>query len=368
MNKFTLPAIIIVLIIIGAYFLLGKKDNKGKQSAETPVLVIKTKKETIFDEFDAVGNTNSLESVNITANVTEPVREIKFTDGQTVKQGDVLVELDHNEELAQLQAASAEVKEQEREISRTESLLKNKAATKKELDERITLLDVAKNRLNEVQAKINDRIIKAPFDGVLGLRNISVGTLVQPGGLITTIDNITQIKVDFNVPAIYLKSLKTGMPVSVNIEALGKVFTGEVSNIDSRVSTETRTVTVRAVIPNENGSIKPGLVATVTMMQDKRESILVPEESITQRKDTHSVFVVNAENVINKREVKVGTRIPGKVEIIEGLNEGELVVARGLMQVNEGKKVSAEIRDFGNLNQGTLTTPQKEQPKAQAQN
>jgi membrane fusion protein (multidrug efflux system) len=186
-------------------------------------------------------------------------------------------------------------------------------------------------------------VIRAPFDGVLGLRRVSPGALVSAGQLITTLDDLDQIKVDFEAPSIFLAALRPDLPIEGRVEAYpDERFSGEIRTINSRVDPVTRMVGVRALMPNENHLLRPGLLMSIELTKNQRASLLIPEGAVVQRAEKTFVFVVEeteGESRVFEKEVKLGTRIPGQVEVISGLNKDAKVVVHGLMQVRSDQRV-----------------------------
>ena len=314
----------------------GKRNKRG----DRPVVTMQAARMNIATRVEALGTAQSFESIDITSSATDTIREIRFADGQQVKKGDIIALLDQEEEEAQLAAANARLAEHRRERQRLESLLQKKAAARREYDERLTLIEVTKREIEQIEARIGDRTLRAPFDGVLGLRRMSPGQLVQPGQAITTLDDIDPIKLDFTVPAIHLPELATGTPIIATADARpGERFSGDIDVIDSRIDPATRSILLRAVIANPSGLIKPGMLMHVTLLERQRQAIVVPEESIVQKQDDHFLTVVDKENRVSERKVTIGERQPGLVEVVEGLEVGEMFVVRGMRFVRAGDKV-----------------------------
>ncbi|MBN67257.1 MAG: efflux transporter periplasmic adaptor subunit [Rickettsiales bacterium] len=346
---------IVAALGIGAFVWLG--GNEATQRPTPSVIVIEVPTSTLTDTIEALGTANANESVDITANVTETIQSINFEDGQEVAEGDVIALLDQSEEQAQLEAAKAQQRENERELKRLKTLLANKATSKREYDERVTQREVTKQQIKEMEARIEDRTLRAPFDGVLGIRRLSVGALVQPGGLITTLDDVSQIKLDFTVPALALPDLRAGQAVSVIADAYpDRRFEGIIRTVNSRVDPVTHSVLVRAILPNDDGALRPGLLMRVELLRDKRDTILVPEESIIQRQSSHFLKIVGEDNKVEERTVQIGARQPGVVEITDGLSVGELVIVRGIASVRDGQDVTIQDTWTG-LRDSQFSTP-----------
>lgn len=334
-------ALVIIAVAVTLGILMQLTNGEKQQERQDPlVIILDSFKQEISNKVEALGTAKANESIEITSTATETIKEINFEDGQKVRKGDVIAILDRDAEMAQLSAAKERLKEEQRELKRLESLLKSKAVSRREFDERKTSLQVTKEEINQIQAEINERTLIAPFDGEVGVRRLSVGALVQPGEVITTLDDISQIKLDFTVPAVNLSKLKVGLPVYAETEALkDMVYRGRIQSVNTRVDPVTRSVLVRAIISNEDGAIKPGLLMKVTLLENQRMALMVPEESILQRQDYHFLFIVDDNNIVEKRKVEIGIRQPGLVEITSGLLEGEDIIVRGINSVRDGQKV-----------------------------
>lgn len=319
----------------------------GGPQGPLPVIVAPVTVDNVFtDRAEALGTTKSNETVDITANVTEIVKEIHFEDGQQVEAGDLLVTLEKSEEEADIKAAQSLLDERKAAYKRAQGLERQQALSTATLEEREALLRQIEGDIEAIQSRISDRVIKAPFNGILGLRNISPGALVRPGDLITTIDDLSRIKVDFDVPSVFLSALKPGLKIEGKTEAFAdRVFTGTIETLGTRIDPVTRTVTARAIIPNEDGLLKPGLLMNIILYKNVRSAILAPEETLIQRGKKFFVFKIEERDgtlTAAEQEVKTGNRTPGMVEIIEGLTPDERVIVHGLMQVKDGSEV--EIR------------------------
>jgi membrane fusion protein (multidrug efflux system) len=331
---------------IGYYFYSGTKESNKTFLPKPFVEVSAATKKVIFDKVEALGNARANESVEITANVTEIVDKIKFADNITVKKGDYIVILQADEEIAQKNAEELRAKEHKRELKRLQILVNRKAETKQKLDQRKTLLAISKQKIIEINAKISDRTIRAPFDGILGLRNISKGTLVKPGDLITTIDDLSKIKIDFWIPSIHLANIHVGMPILAKTEAYqSRDFQGIVSFIDSRVDKNTRSIKVRAIIDNNDLLLRPGLLFNITLLQNKRTSLLVPEESLIAKYDSHYLYILTQDSKVIKQQVLIGKRENGMVEIKTNLNETQKVVTKGVLKIRDGSEVQILINN-----------------------
>jgi membrane fusion protein (multidrug efflux system) len=317
----------------------GSKGERGP----VPVTAVQIARQEFSDQIEALGTTRANETVVITAKLTETVKEIHFDDGQTVRKGDVLVVLDSDEENADLRAAQAQAAERRSAYKRAAGLEEKQIVSRATYEEKQAQLRQAEADIQSIRSRIADTVIRAPFDGVLGLRNVSVGTLVRPGDGITTIDDLTRMKVDFDVPAIYLQQLRPGLAIAGTVDAFGdRVFSGEVTTIDTQVDPVTRSVKVRAIVPNPDMALRPGLLMNIRLDLNPRQSLVVPEGAVTQQKDKSFVYVIEMQNgkeVAKKTEVVRGARRLGEVEIISGLEEGDTLILAGGMNVAPGQEV-----------------------------
>lgn len=320
------------------------------QAPDAPgVIITEVREVPLADRIEALGTLKARESVVITANATDTISAIHFDDGDRVAAGDLLVEMVSREEQALLEEVTARVGEAQRQYDRVKSLEASGSASASLLDERRRDLHTAQASLTAIESRLSERLIKAPFAGVLGLRNISLGALVQPGDVITTLDDDERLKLDFAVPSVFLGSLAPGVEVEARSRAFpDQVFGGTISSIDSRVDPVTRSVVVRALIDNDQRLLRPGQLMTVDLLRNPRQAVMVPEAALLHRGEEHFVFVVTGEErLVDQRQVSIGARQPGKVEILSGLNVGDQVINHGLQKVKPGAAVNIIAVDDG---------------------
>jgi len=336
-------------ITIAALMLLAQAAAIAQPGGgPTPVIVAEAEVQPIADRVEALGTLRANESVEITSNVTETISAVHFDDGQRVAEGDLLVEMTSGEEHALLEEARARADEAQRQYDRVRSLVKQRSASESLLDERRRDLDTARALLVAIESRLADRLIKAPFDGVLGLRNISPGALVTPGDLITTLDDTGVMKLDFTVPSVFLRDLAPGLAIEARAPAYGeRTFEGAVRSIDSRVDPVTRSVRVRALIPNPDRTLKPGVLMRVELLRNPRETLVVPESALLQKGRDHHVMRIDVDAKAERVAVKVGARRPGQAEILEGLSAGDRVITHGADKVRPGQAVRVQALDDG---------------------
>lgn len=320
------------------------QGKPGGAPPPTSVIVSSVYQDEFVDTVEAIGTVRANEAITLASTVTQTVSAVNFTDGQRVQKGDILVEMTSGEQKALLDQQKALTNEALKQLNRTRDLAKSGAAASSVLDERQRQYVSAKAGLAALQSRLENFIITAPFNGVVGLRNISPGALLQPGTKITTLDDDSVMKLDFSVPSVFLPTLKPGVEIVANATGFNEEFKGVLSAVDSQVDTATRSIVVRAMIPNPDGKLKPGLLMTVRLLKNPRDATVIPETAIIPEGRKHFVLVVDGNNIVEKREVTIGARRPGDVEILEKLKVGEKVVVQGTMMAQDGKpvKVAAE--------------------------
>lgn len=331
-------AIIVTLTACG-----GEDDASASRRAATatPVVVTTVTTQTFADQIEALGTALAYESVVITAEVTGRVVKTEFSDGASVQQGALLVELNNDEEAASLAAAKANLGTQQTQSDRLQDLVRRKSASQTALDEQANLLKQALANVAIARARLRKRTIKAPFAGQLGIRQVSLGALTNPGDEIVTLDDLSRIKLDFSVPEVALSSLRQGAEIAASSAAYPqRMFNGMVTNVSTRVDPVTRTVAVRAELPNEAALLKPGMLLTVDLLSNRSEALAVPEESLLPLDDKQYVYRVKDGHTVERVAVTIGRRKPGVVEVLEGLQAGDQVVTEGTTRVGPDAAIS----------------------------
>ena len=291
------------------------------------------------DTIQALGTAGANESIEIRPRISSLVERIAFAEGQLVSAGELLVELENSEIVAGLAVAEAALSESRSLYERSKSLASSQAISAANLEQLLAQVQVNQAQVEAARARLDSTVIRAPFSGRIGLRRVSPGSYVTNTSVITTLDDVSQIKLDFSVPEAFLTVLSEGM----NIEASSlvypdRIFAGRISSIDTRLDPVTRAVLVRAVIPNQDGVLKPGMFMSVDLQRDRGEVLVAPEQAIVPEGTEQFVFVVN-DGVVEKRSIQLGRRIPGFVVIAEGLVAGESVVTEGTDKIRDGSQV-----------------------------
>ncbi|HEX7080495.1 MAG TPA: efflux RND transporter periplasmic adaptor subunit [Gammaproteobacteria bacterium] len=357
--KYVLP-VVLALVVIGGGVWYAMRDESavvpprgaaasaqgggfGAAQEEPLVIVDRVRREELSETVEALGTALANESVTLTAKVTDTVSAVSFEDGDYVEAGEILVQLTNQEEEALLAEAEANLEDAEAQLRRVEDLAEQGLAPRSELDVARTRAAAAQARLDSIVARLRDRLIRAPFSGLLGFRQVSPGTLVQPSTPITTLDDISTIKLDFTVPESFIGDMKPGSRVVArSVSYPGREFEGVVRTVGSRVDPITRAVPVRAHIPNEDRALRPGMLLTVEVVTQKRMALVVPESAVFQVQDRAYVYRVGPDHVARQHQIQVGARRFGIVEVTAGLEEGDLIVAEGIIKLRDGVRVRFE--------------------------
>lgn len=334
------------LPLIALLFLLsacGSNEPNGANKEAAPpamVTVVSITPKSWSEVIDAIGTAKARESVVIAAKQSERIAAVRFESGQRVSKGQTLVELDSGSVRADLAEAQATLKDLDAQVVRLQNLHSRQLIAQSQLDTAVASRNAAKARMQAAQERLNDRIIRAPFAGVLGLRQVSPGQYVNAGAAMVNLDDLDRMWVDFPVPENTLAKLKTGMVIDLGVDAFpGRSFSARVVGIDSRVDIATRAIMVRADIDNSEGLIRPGMLMRVALKQDASDALLVPELAIQQIGNRAFVFVAAADGTANSRDVQVGGRRDGEAVILEGLQPGDSVIVEGTSKLRDGQKI-----------------------------
>lgn len=312
----------------------GEKDN-------LPVNVYIASEGIVKDGIRGIGSLLPNEVVNIASELAGKVVSINFSEGQMVSRGTVLIKLNDDDLQSQLARAEYQMKLTQEKLQRQKVLLAKDAVSREEYDQAQTEFNVLQQDMTQIKIKIDKTEIKAPFNGIIGFRNISLGAYLQPGSQIATMVDIANLKLEFSISEKYATNSLIGKDAIFTVEGLGKTFRAKVYAIDPQLDTKTRTILLRALFHNTGNLLKPGMSAKVLFSSsNSSESILIPNEAIVQDAKGRSVWVKKDGKAVSV-PVIIGTRTEDMIEIRSGLQQGDSVIITGLMQVRENLKVSA---------------------------
>ncbi|MBW8815607.1 MAG: efflux RND transporter periplasmic adaptor subunit [Caulobacterales bacterium] len=307
------------------------------------VSLISVQPHTFTDAIEVLGVAKGRQSVTLTAAASQLVQAVRFTDGQAVKKGAVLVELKNTEQDAGTAQAEAQLTEARRVYERYKTLGDQGWASKAQVDQYEAALKTAQANVAAAKARQGDRMIRAPFSGVVGLSDVAPGALVNPGSPIVTLDDVSTLRVDFQVPEQYLSQVREGQAIQAVVDAYpGAPFNGHIAKLDTRVDERTRSITARAEFPNTRGKLKPGMLVRIAISRGVRQGQGVPESAVSVQGDSAFVYVVRQQGqraMAEQRPVVTGLRQNDFVEITDGVRAGEQVVADGLNRIQPGQPV-----------------------------
>jgi membrane fusion protein (multidrug efflux system) len=318
----------------------------GRPQAQPPLVTVgRAHRDKIFDVVEALGTAQANESVTLTAKVTDTVRRVNFEDGDYVEAGAVLIELTNQEEQELLAEARANLDDAESQLRRLQDLSSRGLTPASELDVARSRQAAMQARLNSIVARLRDRLIQAPFSGMLGFRQVSPGTMLSPNTAITSIDDISIIKLDFTVPETAIGSMAPGARiVAKSVSFPGREFEGTVRTIGSRVDPVTRAIMVRAHIENEDRSLRPGMLLTVEVVTAERMALVVPEGAVFQIQNRAYVYKADGE-IARQQQIEVGGRRFGVIEVLGGLADGDAIVVEGIVKLRDGARMRYDAKD-----------------------
>lgn len=352
----TASRFVIVIILLGAvlggifgykFFQFGQmKEQMSQPQPPTKISAVKAQTESWTPQLKAVGSVEAINGIEVANEVPGVVESINFESGDTVKKGDVLIRLDAAIDEAAVRTRRAEAQLAQQEFKRLSDLLPKRAVSQSQYDEAKADFDAARARVNEAEAQLSKKIIRAPFDGKLGLRLVDQGEYIATGTSIVEINMLDPIYVDYTLSEKDLPMVSQGYDVVATVAAVpDQTFQGQVSAINTSVNPQSRTVRVRATLDNKENLLRPGMFATINTRQPKdREVVTVPRTAISYNTYGDYVFVVAENNdgqlVVNRRTVESGNARDGRVAVISGLKQGEQVVSKGLLRLRAGQSVT----------------------------
>jgi membrane fusion protein (multidrug efflux system) len=321
----------------------GRGGGGGPGGGAPTVLAVAAGMHTFTDGLEAIGTAQARESIVLTPKVADTIRRIRFESGDTVRAGQVLVEMSSVEQAADLAEVQSANQQAQEDLRRTQELFDRGFVAQARLDAVRASAEAATARLNAGSSRVSDRTIRAPFAGVVGLRLASPGQYVRPGDQIGTLDDTSEIKLDFTVTETQIASLTQGVELVARTAAYpDRAFTGVIANVDSRIDPATRTVRVRAILPNSDATLRPGMLMTVNVRSNPRQALAIPEIAILDQIDGAYVYRVVARDgaqAVELVRIRTGQRSGGMAEVLEGLNAGDQVITEGVQSVRPGQPV-----------------------------
>lgn len=333
----------IITLLLGLCVYLYLPSSQGEQSDFTASATQVTAHTVASEEnavlIEAIGSARANQAIYIQSAQNDYVTDIYFKDGDLVSKGQKLVQLQSQQEELTVKELAINLREEKRQLERLTELSRSQATAKSLLEEQLSRVDATEAQLENAKTKLSEMTITAPFSGILGKRQISIGAYVNSSTIITSLDDISIIKVDFKVPEKYLAQLNVGMKVMTQNDAYPeKTFTGKVTHVSARIDAITRSVEVTASFANKSGLLRPGMLPNTALQLSSNQAMMVPEKAVIPQQDKHYVFQIE-DGIATKVEVNITGRHNGWVAIDEGISNGQLIVTEGIIKIRSGSKV-----------------------------
>lgn len=330
---FTLLALVVFLNI--------PKDVKQKSAKKKAVTVVVTQvqRQAYHDVIEALGTVRANEEVTIYPRYAGIVESLYFDDGQVVKKGKLLAKLVNKQEQANVTELNANLIEAKSQFTRLNNLRKTNSTAISLLDEQQAKVSAISAQLGAARAKLAEMNIVAPFDGVLGRREVSAGAFISTSDMLTTLDDVNVVKVDFTVPERDFTTVVKGQNIAAqNIAYKSRTFSGTITHVNSRLDAITRAVQVRAEMKNTEMLLRPGMLLNIRLERSSENIIMIPESAIIPIENKQFVYVIS-NAVAERKTITIGRRMPGYAEVLSGLNLGEQLVIEGTIKLSPGAKV-----------------------------
>jgi membrane fusion protein (multidrug efflux system) len=329
----------------------GAPGAPGAAAGPVSVELGKVEAMTLEDDAQAVGSLRSRQGVMLRPEVSGRISALGFSDGQRVRRGQLLVQLDDTLQQAQLKQAEAQASIARTNLQRNRDLVLQNFVSQSAVDQTSAALEVAEAQVALSKAQLARMRIVAPFDGVAGIRSVNLGDYVKDGADLVNIEDLSQVLVDFRLPERFIARVKTGQAVEVSLDALpGQHFSGRIDALDSVIDANGRSLLVRARLDNPGGVLKSGLFARTRIVFATRENALVvPEEALVPQGGRQYIYkaVETPQGLVAQRiEARIGLRLPGKVELLDGLAAGDRVVTAGQARLGRGEAVPLKVVDI----------------------
>lgn len=334
-----IPAFVSISLLLTA---CSSKKQGGFTPPPTPVEIADVKQTDVVDKFEVVGTLEAAEAITVVSEINAAVISLPFTEGQGIEKGGLIAQLDDSQARAEVESAEASRDQAKITFDRMKQIVEADAAAKQDLDDATAALKIAQARLDQANVMLRKTRIVAPFSGILGTRRISPGAYLRAGDAITTLTQISHLKVKISVPERILPDLSVGSPVTLSSPAFpGNRLNGIISVIDPVVNAVTRGVQVIARVENTDRRLRPGMSADVSIVLGSRPNALtVPDEAVFAEGNQDFVYVVNSDGTVTRTAVTLGSRQVGTVEITNGLSAGQQIVKAGHQKLYDGAKVN----------------------------
>jgi len=340
--------VLIVVAIIAVPKLFTRKDGRDRtdtgnpqnQSVLSEGFILKS--QSLVSEIKTAGTVRANEEVVLRSEVAKKIKGIYFKEGTFVNKGKVLFKLDSDDLTARLKKQQLEEVLAAIKLERETKLLKMGLIPQESFDEAENTLDKIKADISMTRIEIEKTNIKAPFSGIIGLRNVSLGSYVNSDVPLATIQDISSVKIDFSIPEKYINIFEIGQEVVFEVEGISEEFKAKVYAYEPKIENETRTIVLRATAPNPKRKLMPGTFANVRLkLSEEQGAFMVPTNSVVPKLKGQSVYVYKG-GTANLIDVEIGTRTESTVNVTKGLNEGDTLLTTNILRLKDGAKVKLE--------------------------
>jgi len=332
----------ILSLATAAALLLSSLFAQAQTASPIAVIGAAVSASTWQDPVEALGTLKADESVILSSTLTGTVSAINFEDGDSVAAGQWLIQLDDDQVQAELRAAQALLGQRQSALNRAQQLQDRNLGVRATLEDNAALVKQSEAQIDAIRARLADHRLQAPFAGTVGLREISIGALVTPGTELVTLDKLDTLKLDFTVPATLLSVLHPALTLSATTPSYPEeIFRAEVATLGTRIDPVSRSLVVRANLANPEGRLLPGMLMEVQLNQPAREALTIPESALVPDGERQTVWLIEPGQPphVTRREITIGERREGEVEVIDGLDSGQRIVTHGTLKVREGDSV-----------------------------
>jgi membrane fusion protein (multidrug efflux system) len=334
-----------ILSIPVVLFVAGCSDQQAADGQFSmppmPVEVVQVKEQKVADKFQAIGTIEAIEEITVVSEIDAIVLSLPFEEGNHIRRGDIIAQLDDEQLAAELSRAEALFTQSQASYNRIKSIVEQKAGTPQDLDDALASLKVAEANLKFAKARLNKTRIVAPFDGMIGSRKVSIGSFLRTGDAITELANLNEIRVNFSAPERFLSQLKKGAEVIVFTPVYsGHEVKGKIIAIEPVIDSETRTVRIVARVQNPGQKFRPGMSTNVSVILSERpDALTIPTEAVFANGNQSFVYTVMPDSTVAPSPVTLGLQLSDVVEVVSGLEKGMQIVTAGHQKLFPGAKV-----------------------------
>ena len=346
LKRILLSVTVLVIAVAAFIFVFGNSQAEEttqrtavERDNRLAVRLHQVESERFVNKIFATGTTLANEMVELRSEISGRITEIRFEEGRRTQKGDLLLKINDSELKAQLRRAEyrrnlAQIRE-----SRTSDLLSRNAVSQEEYDTVLNELNVVLADMELIQAQLEKTEIRAPFNGILGLKHVSEGSYITPATTISTLQSINPIKIDFSIPERFAAQVANGQKIVFRRQGSDRYYDGSIYAIEPRIDATTRTLMIRAISPNPDQQILPGSFAEIDLeLEAIDNALLVPSEALIPELGRYTLFVYD-DGIARSRQIEIGVRTDTRVHVVDGLEPGDRVITTGIMQIRDGMPV-----------------------------